>query len=77
MVGGAWYLNSFGEEQGRAEVTIAYFWEIDGERDGSIARATKLVLVWEDEGWKVTNEAGRPMPPQEVLDKGVSFTGAC
>lgn len=77
MVGGAWYLNSFGEEQGQADITIAFFWEIDGERDGSIARSENVVLVWTDDGWAITREGSTPMRPQEVLDKGVNFTGAC
>lgn len=75
MVGGAWYLHDFSED--RAEITIAYFWEIDGVRDGSIARASNVVLQWGDHGWMMTRQGDNQLRSQEVLDLGSAFAGAC
>lgn len=75
MVGGAWYMHSYTQDQ--ANLSIAFFYNVNGEREGSVVTAQNFVLQWGDGGWMMTREGSNQLPPNEILELGIKFTGAC
>lgn len=75
MVGGAWYMHEF--EGDSANVSIAFYYNVNGVREGDIVTARNFVLTWGEGGWVLSSDGQQRLEPNDVLELGTAFTGAC